>query len=301
MPLPTVNINSILTENLTLWPEIFTIMKDILKYDPVSRKTVEDIVKPLRTYFAPQIFGWGNVDKDKPALYVTNHTIYGACDGTLISGEMFLQKDILMRALVDDFHYKIPYWSDFLEKFGAVQGSRENCHTLMEGGEHIIVYPGGGREVARKKGEAHKLTWKTRTGFARMAMAHGYPIVPLAQVGGDDAYTIIADSNDLAESAIGKFLFRNSKVLNYMFKDKDHVWPLAKGLGITGLPKPVKLYFSFGAAIDTTPWKGKEDNDEAAWELREAVESCLNEQIDDLVEFKEKDPDKGLLRKWLTE
>ena len=44
-------------------------------------------------------------------------------------------------------------WRDFLAGFGAVDGTRENCAALMREGESILVYPGGAREVFKRKSE----------------------------------------------------------------------------------------------------------------------------------------------------
>ena len=63
-----------------------------------------------------------------------------------------------------------------------VLGSPEYCAALMEAGQHILVFPGGGREVMRRKGEAYQLIWKQRTGFARLAIEHGYDIIPFGSV-----------------------------------------------------------------------------------------------------------------------
>ena len=68
---------------------------------------------------------------------------------------------------------------------GAVRGARANCRALLAAGEAVLVYPGGGREVAKRKGEENRLTWKRRTGFARMAIEHQYPVVPFASLGAD--------------------------------------------------------------------------------------------------------------------
>ncbi|MGE5441823.1 MAG: hypothetical protein ACM3Q0_02020, partial [Bacteroidota bacterium] len=65
----------------------------------------------------------------------------------------------------------------------------------------IVVFPGGGREVARRKGEQYKLIWKARTGFVRMAIRYGYPVVPFAQVGADDAFDILVDAGECAFAA----------------------------------------------------------------------------------------------------
>ena len=60
----------------------------------------------------------------------------------------------------------------------------------------ILVYPGGGREVAKRKGESYKLIWKERMGFARLAIEHGYTIVPFAAVGAEEAVDIVLDGDN---------------------------------------------------------------------------------------------------------
>src|SRR5262245_35489427 len=78
-----------------------------------------------------------------------------------------------------------PRLGQFLKSLGVVVGSRERCPRLKEEGAHVLVFPGGGREVTKRKGEACKLIWNERTGFARTAIEHGYmeraPAVDLAR------------------------------------------------------------------------------------------------------------------------
>jgi hypothetical protein len=50
------------------------------------------------------------------------------------------------------------------------------------------VFPGGGREMPKFKGEEYTLRWQGRSGFARLSLRHNYPIVPVGLVGGDDVY-----------------------------------------------------------------------------------------------------------------
>jgi 1-acyl-sn-glycerol-3-phosphate acyltransferase len=54
----------------------------------------------------------------------------------------------------------------------------------MEDGRSILVFPGGGREVTKRRGEKYRLIWGERMGFARMAIECGYPIVPVASAAG---------------------------------------------------------------------------------------------------------------------
>ena len=65
----------------------------------------------------------------------------------------------------------------------------------MKAGENILLFPGGAREVAKRKGEAYQLVWKKRLGFVRLAVEHSYRILPFASVGQEDAFSIILDAN----------------------------------------------------------------------------------------------------------
>jgi hypothetical protein len=58
----------------------------------------------------------------------------------------------------------------------------------MRHNETVLVFPGGGREIGKFKGEKYRLRWDGRGGFARVAIESNYPIVPVALVGGDDVY-----------------------------------------------------------------------------------------------------------------
>ena len=76
-----------------------------------------------------------------------------------------------------------------------VRGTRDNVRVLMGDGEDILVFPGGGNEVFKDRGQRYKLLWKERIGFARLAIEHGYPIVPFAAVGAEEMLDIVADGS----------------------------------------------------------------------------------------------------------
>jgi hypothetical protein len=67
----------------------------------------------------------------------------------------------------------------------------------------ILVFPGGAREVFQRKGEQYRLLWGKRTGFAHLAIEHGYAIVPFSAVGAEDAFDILIDAEELLASPIG--------------------------------------------------------------------------------------------------
>lgn len=276
-------------------------LKHQLRFDPPSVEFVMKTTEPLRKYFTPEFFGLENVDKDKPALYVHNHTVIGIFDGQLLGAELYKEKDIFLRSLVDNIHMDIPFWRDVIRDVGgSVRGTPENCAELMRRKEHILVFPGGGREVCKKKGEKYKLTWKKRTGFARMAMQFGYPIIPVVGVGGDDTYDIVFDSDDVMNSAVGKFL-KKTGIAQKFLKDGEHIPPFVKGVGPTFIPKPVKFYYAIGEPVDTTRFAGQHQDKELQMQVRQEVELSFNKLFLELIAKRDADHEQlPLVRRLLS-
>ena len=126
-------------------------------------------------------------------LLAGNHTIYGVLDIPMLALGVYEETGRVVRGLGDDNHFAVPVWRDILTRLGAVRGTRENCGRLFEAGEAVLVFPGGGREVFKHKGERYKLVWKERVGFARLAIQYGVPIVPFASVGVEDMFEIVLE------------------------------------------------------------------------------------------------------------
>lgn len=246
-------------------------------FEPPSLDLVERILAFPKLYFDPTFIGLEELDASRPALFVTNHSVIGALDGTLWVAELYRTKGIFPFSLVDDFHYEVPGWRNLAQMFGFVRGSRENCSAIMNDGGSITVYPGGTRETVKRHGEAYQLTWKKRTGFARMAIEHGYDIIPVAQVGNEEAFTVMIDSEEVMQTPVGDWL-KDSGLADKQFKGGEIVPPIVRGIGPTLLPRPEKQYHMFGERISTDRFKG-DTTDEKLWELREEVETKLELMI----------------------
>ena len=267
---------------------------DVLDFHPLPAETLWRLTAPLRAYHRPRFFGLEHIDAKRPSLLVGNHTIYGVVDIPHLGAAIYHQRGVMVRGLGDRIHFAIPGWGDLLRKFGAVVGTRENCARLMAGGQHVLVFPGGGREVAKRKGEAYKLIWKERTGFARMAIEHGYPITPFASVGAEDCYDILLDANDIMQSPLGKFLDRTGITKKFL-RDSELIFPIARGLGFTMLPRPERFYFWIGEPIDTQRFAGRHEDREVLLQLREEVRTAVESGIAQMMAVREKDPRRTLL------
>ncbi len=263
-----------------------------ISFDAILRAT-----ELMRVYFDPRFFGMDNINPDRPTLLVGNHPLF-AIDYPLIAAEVYQKKGIKLRPLGDHRHDMVPIWSQFITEMGAVDGTPDNCSKLMEAGEHLVVFPGGAREALKRKGEAHKLIWKQRFGFARMAIKHGYPITPFASKGADIIFSIVLDGQDIMESRLGNYI--KATGLSKLVRNGDFVIPLVRGIGPTLLPRPERFYFSFGEPIDTTRFDGRYQDQECLSALRTEVADALNTQMSILLHLLNQDKDYGFWRRLLT-
>lgn len=267
--------------------------------EPLPAATAYRLTAPLRAYFGPRFFGLRHIRADRPTLLVGNHTIYGILDPVLMGVEIYRRRGVFIRGLADHLHFRVPVWRDLLRQMGAVDGTPENCATLMRRGETILVFPGGGREVAKRKGEQYKLVWKERTGFVRLAIRHGYTITPFASVGPDDAYTILIDANDVMRTPLWGLL-RQTALAHELLRDGDSIMPIARGLGLSPFPRPERFYFSFGAPLDMAEYSGRWRSRRLQLEVRGRVEAAVEREIAKLLRRRARDEEQGTLRRLLT-
>lgn len=76
--------------------------------------------------------------------------------------------------------------------------------------------------------------------FVRMAMKHGYDIIPVAAVGAEEAFTVVKDANDFFhDNFFGKILEKTG-LMDTLLRGGDFVPPLVKGIGNTIIPRPEK-------------------------------------------------------------
>jgi len=258
----------------------------IAAFQPPPQLAYDMATLVQRAYFAPLFLGLNALDLERPALWVGNHTLYGLLDVPLMVREL-KRRGVVIRMLGDRLHFVVPVWNALTKCSGGVEGSRANCATLMQAGQHILVFPGGAREVCRRKGEG-QLVWQQRTGFARMAIEHGYDIIPFASLGPNEALDIVLDAKDITDNFVWRSL--NKVVpLNKMTRNGDAILPITKGLGPTLIPRPQRQYFGFGQRISTQQWQGQSDNKDALWALRTQTEEAIANQFSYLYSYREKD------------
>ncbi len=255
-------------------------------YSIPNEKVGEVIHKIVKWYFHPEYIGLENLDQDKPGVYVSNHTLLGLTDGPLYMPTLLHKKAIYLRPLVDKMQRHIPIWRKLMTDFGGVIATKKNCKKLIDQKQHILVFPGGTNEAFKNEGEEYQLIWKERYGFVKMAIENGYPIIPIAGLGGDDLYDIVLDKHDIMDSFIGKFL-KDTGIADKYLKGGENIPPIVSGLGGTFLPKPKKIYYHFGKHINTKEYEG-EASDEILEKVRIEVELAIYKGMLEMIEYRQK-------------
>jgi 1-acyl-sn-glycerol-3-phosphate acyltransferase len=246
------------------------------------------LLQPLSRIARPKLYGLDNLPADG-SLVVGNHTIYGLMDVPFMITEVWRRRRLAIRGLGEHAHYAVPLWRDLLASGGMVRGTRENVRALMRDRQTILVFPGGAREVNKRKGQEYQLLWRERMGFARLALEQDYPVVPLAAVGADDMLDVIVDRNT---PVYGQLAHVYEKIMGFPPP------PIVRGVGLTPVPRPERLYFSFGEAIAPARF-GAAGDDVAARALRDEVRRAILVGIQFLRDERDVDPDRALARRVL--
>lgn len=249
-------------------------------------ESVNDRGAPAVDFCRPYVEGTEELPRDGRFLLVGNHT-QGGMEVFLISH--FIRRTIgtRVRPLAERGmgNMRGPF-GDLAAAYGAVIGSPENAGELMRHNETILVFPGGGREIAKFKGEEHTLNWQGRAGFARVAIANDYPIVPVGLVGSDDMYQSFCSR----DSSLGRLSLALSEKITGR---KDMPMPLMHGIGPTLIPLPQRMYLRFGTPIDTTTPTGVSHDDWVA-SIKQTTQTSLETALAELLQIRANDPYRTL-------
>jgi 1-acyl-sn-glycerol-3-phosphate acyltransferase len=248
---------------------------------------IHDGIAPFIDLSRPYVSGLEMLPADGRFLLVGNHTQFIGGEVLLIPHFVRRAINVRVRPLADRrFGQQRGFGRDLMTAYGGVVGSPETARELMRHNETILVFPGGGREIAKFKGEEYHLNWNGRSGFARIAVENDYQIVPVGLVGGDDVYkSLIA-----RDSALGRL---SQTISTKLTGRADMAMPLMRGIGPTLIPRPQRMYLHFGEAIDTTkPARVSAENWVAT--VRKNTQESLEAILTDLLAIRASDPFREL-------
>lgn len=248
---------------------------------------VHDGIGPVIDFFQPYVSGLEKLPADGRFLLVGNHTQFVGAEVLLIPHFVRRAIGTRVRPLADRrFGQQPGFGRDLMAAYGGVVGAPETAQELMRHHETILVFPGGGREIAKFKGEEYVLNWRGRSGFARIAAENDYPIIPVGLVGGDDVYKSLVSR----DSFLGRICQAVSTKLS---GNADMAMPLLRGVGPTLIPRPQRMYLRFGDPIDTEKPHNVATEDWVA-SIKKTTQESLEAILADLLALRAEDPFREL-------
>lgn len=220
-------------------------------------------------YWRTRVTGMENVPETGPALVVANHSGAVPADAFMLAAALELRHPgrRCLRVLYDKFVDALPFVGDVYRRLGGVSASLPNAERLLQRGELVGLFPEGIAGVEKRCTERYRLR-PFKTGTARLSVRTGSPVIPVAIVGAEEAYPVVAR------------LYRVGRFVGVPWIPVTPTFPLC---GVAGaLPLPTKWSMHFGAPIPPPPADGRSEDARVAeltGRIRAAIESSLSDLL----------------------
>ncbi|MFN8504571.1 lysophospholipid acyltransferase family protein [Kouleothrix sp.] len=236
-----------------------------------------ELVRPFstfmyRTYWRTSSSGLEHVPAAGPALLLANHGGVLPWDSMMIATSVLEEHSSprVVRSLYPPAFRALPGVATALETFGQVADTPENGAGLLADGQLVCIFPEGVGGLGKLFRNRYRLQRFRRNGSVGLAIAAGAPIVPVAVVGSEETYPMLADAHPLAQ------------MLRLPFFPLTPLFPWLGPLGL--LPLPSRWSLAFGEPIDTSGYGADAATDTAvlgrlAGEARDRLQALLDAQL----------------------
>jgi 1-acyl-sn-glycerol-3-phosphate acyltransferase len=233
---------------------------------------------PLMDYwFRMEIEGWENIP-EPPVLLIGIHS--GApfvWDAWTIGVQWWRHygESRVLNGTAHDALMATPLIGSYFRRMGVVPAAADSISAALAAGHDVALWPGGERDSLRHWSQRDRAVLAGRTGFIRLAIRSGVPIVPIATVGGPDAMPVLATGKRLAR------LLQLDKVARLkMFPIALQVpWGISPAL-LPEVPLPTKIRTAFQPAIELDTDPDRAEDKDYVEEMYERVEGAIQSGMD---------------------
>lgn len=188
-------------------------------------------------YWRVDVVGIENIPTEGAAILAANHSGALPLDGAMLKVAVLKEHGRNPWLLAADLAFKIPGFRNFVRLSGNARADRDETLRLLRAGEIVGVFPEGFKGIGKGWRKRYQVQRFGRGGFVEMALEAGAPIVPVAIIGAEEIYPMIADLKPLARR------------LGLPYVPVTPFFPL---LGLLGaIPLPSKWIIAFGEPIPT--------------------------------------------------
>ena len=175
--------------------------QDPLGRDPEFIERRLGAVRAYTSYFSPEVRGVENLPVEGPVLVVGNHNCLFYMPDAWVTGLALIERRGVrgpLYVMTYDLLFAIPFVTSFLRRLGALPAAGHNAEQALAEGAAVVVFPGGDWESCRRWVDRNRIDFAGRSGFVRLALSTGVPIVPVVAHGSHDAVVIAARGERLA-------------------------------------------------------------------------------------------------------
>lgn len=240
-------------------------------HDPQLVRALLPLATPLYSWWwRAEVFGVENIPTEGPGLLVANHSGTIPVDGGMLKVAVLKEHGRNPWLLAADLAFTIPGFRTLLRLAGNAKADRNETVELLRKGELLGVFPEGFKGIGKGWQKRYQLQRFGRGGFIEVCMETGAPIIPVAIIGGEEAYPMI-----------GNLSFAARK-LGLPYLPVTPTWPLLGPLG--AVPLPSKWIIAFGEPIPMINYGPKAAQDqqlvlELTEEVRSRVQSLIIEYL----------------------
>jgi 1-acyl-sn-glycerol-3-phosphate acyltransferase len=147
----------------------------------------------MRRYHRFEVRGLTHLLGAGSAMIVGYHGQPGARDLIMLQELLLREHGQVTYAVAHDAIFRVPLLRDLAAGMEMVSRDRATIARVVARGEKLVISPGGIREAWSRPRDRYRLRWQ-RTGYLKLALAHGLPIIPVAGVGSGDAFYSVYDA-----------------------------------------------------------------------------------------------------------
>lgn len=247
---------------------------DEFGFDPdITEAVFHPLLRVLyRDWFRTEVTGLEHVPAEGAGLVVGNHSGTVALDALILSAALHDQHPArrYLRLLGADLVFRMPVVSEIARKTGGTVACNPDAERLLGNGELVGVFPEGFKGIGKLYSERYKLQRFGRGGFVSAALRTGTPIVPVAIVGGEEIYPMLADIKPLA------------RLLKLPYFPVTPTFPWLGPLGM--VPLPSKWLIEFCPPIPTAHLTDSADDPLVVFNLADQVRETIQQTLHRLLE-----------------
>ena len=183
---------------------------ELAKWDPTFTAQATKLFAPIiNRWFRAEVRALESIPSAGGVLLVSNHSGGALTPDPLVFGPAFYGKFGYDRPLYTLAHYGVFFTPlrSYLGRIGAIHASPENAAKALRSGAVVLVYPGGDYDAYRPTLSQNVIDFNGRTGYVRIAIETGVPIVPVVSIGAQETQLFLTRGDRLAKR-LGLHRFR---------------------------------------------------------------------------------------------